>query len=95
VIQAVDETQEDIADIPVREPPPPPRFTKPHFHATTHYFLTERDGVRRLVSGPLTVGFQRLNRRDAQRESKLISSASRNFFNVMSQRGMFNMQLQV
>lgn len=95
VVQAVDETQEPIADIPVREPPPPPRPTRPYFHASTHYFLTERQGVRRLVSGPMTVAFHALNKRDAHRESKRISASIRESFNIMSQRGMFTMQLQV
>ena len=95
VIEAVDQTQEPIADIPVREPPPPPRHTAPHFHATTHYFVTEKQNVRRLVSGPMLVGFQPLNRRDAIAESKRITKASRDYFNVLSQRGMFKMQLQV
>lgn len=95
VVQAVDETQEAIADIPVREPPPPPRHTSPHFHASVQYFLTEVQGARRQVSGPMLVAFQPLNRRDVQRESKRIAAAAREYFNVMSQRGMFKMQLQV
>lgn len=95
VVQAVDETQEPIADIPVRDPLPAPRATKPHFHASTHYFLTQRGGVWRLVSGPLVVGFQGLTHLDTQQEAKRIAAASRDFFNVKSQRGMFNKQLQV
>ena len=95
VVQAVDETQEPIADVPVRDPPPPPRASKPHFHASTRYFLTQREGSWRLVSGPMLVCFQGLTYLDTQREAKRIAAAARDFFNVKSQRGMFNKQLQV
>lgn len=95
VVEAVDQTQEPIADIPVRQPPPPPRATRPHFHASTHYFLTDSQSGRRLVSGPMLVTFQPLSRRDYNREQRRIAAAAREYFNVLSQRGMFKMQLQV
>lgn len=57
--------------------------------------LTRSIGGRTmLASGPMFLTFQPLSKRAQNRERQAIAAAARDNANVVSQRGMFNMQLK-